>query len=178
VNLIEIIDNYAAICPERIVHRYRGSSLTYGQLKKRSDALASFVIGTFGRDKTPIAVFGHKQQEMLIGFLACVKAGHAYIPIDESLPAQRIQDIIESSGTKLILEISSLSAKTPGADFGVLPGNIRLLSRSEISSIIESNKGKTPSAESSVQKEETYYIIIGLGVHPVICRDVSGGFRL
>ncbi|NLI93390.1 MAG: D-alanine--poly(phosphoribitol) ligase subunit DltA [Peptococcaceae bacterium] len=156
MNLVEIIDHYASVCPDRIVHSYRGSSLTYLQLKERSDALASYLIDTYGEDKTPIVVFGHKQHEMLICFLACVKSGHAYIPIDESLPVQRIRDIIESSRTKLVLEVSGLGSETAEGEFHVLSGN-------EMNSRIEGYLGKKPSVESQVQKEETYYIIYTSG---------------
>ncbi len=42
----------------------------------------------------PIAVIGHKEPEMLIAFLAAVKSGRPYVPIDSSHPTQRIDRIL------------------------------------------------------------------------------------
>jgi D-alanine--poly(phosphoribitol) ligase subunit 1 len=51
-----------------------------------------------GDNRAPIAVRGHKEPEMLIAFLAAVKSGRPYVPIDSSIPDQRAQKIIEASG--------------------------------------------------------------------------------
>lgn len=53
-------------------------------------------------DRSPIMVYGHMQPEMIVNFLGCVKAGHAYIPVDLSIPADRVQRIAENSGAKLL----------------------------------------------------------------------------
>lgn len=153
MNLIDQIDNYAESCPESVAHRYRESTLTYKQLKERSDALACYLIDTFGEDRTPVVVFGHKEQEMLICFLACVKAGHAYIPVDMSLPSQRIEDIIQSSQTKLILAPGEIRDRT----------EVPVLGRDETNGFIQSYLGEVPPKECQVKKEEIYYIIYTSG---------------
>ena len=54
-------------------------------------------------DGSPIAVVGHKEPEMLIGFLGAVRAGHPYVPIDSVLPSRRVQRIVEMAACKLTL---------------------------------------------------------------------------
>jgi D-alanine--poly(phosphoribitol) ligase subunit 1 len=78
-------------------------TLTYGDLKVQSDFLAAHLSGRLADDRSPIAVIGHKEPEMLIAFLGCVKAGHPYVPLDISLPRQRIDDITAASGAGLTL---------------------------------------------------------------------------
>lgn len=153
VNLISRIDGYAESCPDRAAHRYKDSRLTYKQLKEASDALACYLIETFVDDRTPIVVYGHKQHEMLICFLACVKSGHAYIPVDFSLPSQRIEDIIWSSQTRLILS----PGESPERE------GIRTVQSDEINRLIRSHLGKTPSKVYQVKHHETYYIIYTSG---------------
>ena len=109
MNIIESIDNYGMEYGNKIAHIYRDNKLTYKELKEESDALAYYIIEQFKDDKTPIIVYGHKKSEMLISFLACVKAGHAYVPIDSSLPDVRVRDIIEGCNAKLILSIENLN---------------------------------------------------------------------
>ena len=47
VNLIERIDHWAAVAPEAIAHISGDRTLTYGELRRRSDALASYLTEAF-----------------------------------------------------------------------------------------------------------------------------------
>lgn len=109
MNVIERIENWARVAPERIAHRSGGRALCYGELGRRSNALAAHLLKTLPRDGSPIVVKGHKEPEMLIGFLAAVKAGHPYIPLDDSLPEQRVQHIIEQAQSPLRLTPSTIA---------------------------------------------------------------------
>ena len=66
MNLVERIDHWAAVSPEAIAHVSDGRSLTYGDLCRRSDALACYLAERFGDDRRPIVVLGHREPEMLI----------------------------------------------------------------------------------------------------------------
>jgi D-alanine--poly(phosphoribitol) ligase subunit 1 len=91
VNLIERIDHWALIAPNAIAHLSGNHRLTFGELRRRSDALAAYLTNRFGEDRAPIAVLGHREPEMLIAFLGAVKSGRAYVPLDTVLPEQRIK---------------------------------------------------------------------------------------
>jgi D-alanine--poly(phosphoribitol) ligase subunit 1 len=97
VNLIERIDHWAAVAPDAVAHISADRNLTYGELRKRSDALASYLAERFGDDLSPIAVLGHREPEMLIAFIASAKSGRPYVPIDTTLPQQRIDKILTTS---------------------------------------------------------------------------------
>ena len=45
-------------------------------------------------NKRPIVVFGHKEIYMKATFIACSLAGITYVPIDESMPRERVNQII------------------------------------------------------------------------------------
>ena len=103
MNLIERIDHWAAAAPERIAHISGDRTLTYAELRRRSDGLASHLTTRFGDDRRPIAVLGHREPEMLIAFLGAVKSGRPYVPIDTALPERRIDQIVASSRAALVL---------------------------------------------------------------------------
>ena len=86
MNLIQRIDHWATAAPEAIAHLSGDSTLTYGELRRRSDGLASYLTKRFSDDRRPIAVLGHREPEMLIAFLGAVKSGRPYVPIDIALP--------------------------------------------------------------------------------------------
>ncbi len=103
MNLIERIDRWAAVAPEATAHISNGRTLTYGELRRQSDALACYLTERLGEDRRPIAVLGHREPEMLIAFLGAVKSGRPYVPLDTALPQQRIDKILETSRVALVL---------------------------------------------------------------------------
>ena len=103
MNLIQRIDHWATAAPEAIAHLSGDSTLTYGELRRRSDRLASYLTKRFSDDRRPIAVLGHREPEMLIAFLGAVKSGRPYVPIDIALPRTRIDQILASSNAALTL---------------------------------------------------------------------------
>src|SRR5881397_953060 len=103
MNLIERIDRWAAVAPEATAHISDGRTLTYGELRRQSDALACYLTERLGEDRRPIAVLGHREPEMLIAFLGAVKSGRPYVPLDTALPQQRIDKILETSRSALVL---------------------------------------------------------------------------
>jgi D-alanine--poly(phosphoribitol) ligase subunit 1 len=116
VNLIERIDHWAAVAPDAVAHISDDQRLTYGELRRRSDALASYFKGRFADDRSPIAVLGHREPEMLIAFLGAVKSGRPYVPIDTALPQQRIDKIVATSKAAALLSTKDIAQfSTPAA---------------------------------------------------------------
>ncbi|MFN8473583.1 MAG: D-alanine--poly(phosphoribitol) ligase subunit DltA [Anaerolineae bacterium] len=103
MDVIAHIDALAQQYPDRPAHISAGRCLTYGELRTQSDALARRLTRTLPAGGAPVAVIGHKQPEMLVAFLAAVKAGRPYVPIDTGLPPQRIERIVTLSGAALAL---------------------------------------------------------------------------
>lgn len=79
-------------------------SLTWLQLDEYSDRLGAFIRQNT-KTKTPIVVYGHKSKFMLVCFLACIKSGHAYCPVDVSVPTSRVQDIIDTVSPEMLFSV-------------------------------------------------------------------------
>ncbi len=93
--------------PESVAVDDSRQSLTYSELERQSRALAHWlhtqntsgpVIGLYA---TPCAAF-------LVGALAIMRAGAAYMPIDPHLPPQRQQQLIDDAGITLILDSTAI----------------------------------------------------------------------
>src|SRR5262245_605652 len=108
MDIVARIDEWSYRHPERLAHVSGARALSYLELKGRSDSLAAHISGLHLEERSPIAVLGHKEPEMLIAFLGCIKAGHPYAPIDVALPRQRIDGIIRSSGAQVTLTPESV----------------------------------------------------------------------
>lgn len=103
MDLLDRIDEWARIFPDRPAHRSGGSTLTYAELRRRSDAVASELGDLLPDDESPVAVVGHKEPELVVAFVGCAKAGHPYVPLDVALPAQRVSRAIELANAQVIL---------------------------------------------------------------------------
>src|SRR5438876_5338676 len=119
MNLLERIDHWGTVSPDAIAHVSDDRSLTYGELCRRSDALALYLAERFGDDRGPIAALGHREPEMLIAFLGAVKSGRPYVPLDTAFPQQRIDKIAATARVALVLtpdhiaKLSASGAKAP-----------------------------------------------------------------
>jgi D-alanine--poly(phosphoribitol) ligase subunit 1 len=103
MNLLDDIERWSRTHPDRLVHVSGERRLTYGELAARSDALAAWLDRELAGRRVPVAIHGHKEPEMLITFLATVKTGRPYIPLDHSAPAHRVQRVLELSGAGVLL---------------------------------------------------------------------------
>src|ERR671926_311878 len=103
MSLLTRIDEWARRIPEHVVHGSEAGTLTWGELARRSDALAGAIASAGLRAASPIVVRGHKEQQLLVGFLGCFKAGHPYVPIDDGTPEARAARVIAASGAELVL---------------------------------------------------------------------------
>jgi len=97
------------VAPDAVAHISGHRTLTYGELRSRSDALASYFTRRFADDPSPIAVLGHRDPEMLIAFLGTVKSGRPYVPVDTALPQQRIDKIIATSRAGALLSAEDIA---------------------------------------------------------------------
>src|SRR3981081_1478636 len=110
MDILDAIDRAARDFPEKIAHLSGSRTLTYQTPRHDSHALAAHFTERFPGDKSPVAIIGHKEPEMLVGFLAAVKSGRPYVPIDVSIPAQRAERIVQSSGAVATLTPPQISA--------------------------------------------------------------------
>jgi D-alanine--poly(phosphoribitol) ligase subunit 1 len=110
MDIIERIDRAAQDYPDKIAHVSDDRTLTYRELARRSDAIARHLAEKFPGDHSPVAIAGHKEPEMLIGFLGAVKSGRPYIPIDVSIPAKRAARIVKNSRSVAILTTAQIAA--------------------------------------------------------------------
>ncbi|MFD3447545.1 D-alanine--poly(phosphoribitol) ligase subunit DltA [Microbacteriaceae bacterium 4G12] len=153
MKLLNQIEQWALTHPDRTAFVWRDQKLTYSELKSYSDALAYWITQEY-EDTAPIMVYGHMQPEMIVCFLACVKAGHAYIPVDVSIPAERVARIAESSGAKLLLSPTTVSVPNL---------SVRVVEHEELHNLFIAHKDQAPSSERAVSGEDNFYIIYTSG---------------
>lgn len=151
--LLDRLDRYAKLYRDRVAFKNvsdKEDELTYGNLQIYSDRLADYLTDILEDDNTPILVYGHKNSMMLISFLACVKSCHPYCPVDISVPRERINDIVELSGSRLMIEVEECSI-----------GSINKLSCKEIEDAVYIDR--KIKRRKKIDGEDIFYIIFTSG---------------
>ena len=86
----------AAPVPGRLAIDAPAGGLTYAELVARARSLAS----RLRRRRSPIVVYGQKEPAVLVGFLAALGLGRAYVPVDASLPPGRVAPMLDAVGAE------------------------------------------------------------------------------
>ncbi|VTU20194.1 Polyketide synthase PksJ [Variovorax sp. PBL-E5] len=110
----------AAATPNAIAVSCNDISITYQQLNSRANQLARRLQRAgAGRDRL-IAIGMDRSIEMVVGLLAILKSGSAYLPIDLEYPAERIEFTLEDARPVAMLTHSANAAAIPAANVPVL----------------------------------------------------------
>lgn len=104
----ELISSRALQCPDAIAVVYEGQQITYAELERRTNQLGHYLKNMGVQPGWLVAVSIPRSIELVVGFLAVLKAGAVYVPVDPDYPESRRQYMIQDSGVGLILTVSHL----------------------------------------------------------------------
>ena len=88
-------DNIAVVDEEK--------ELTFLELNKRANKLASYLKTKNVKAGIIVGVYINRSLDMIIGILAILKAGGTYVPLDSSYPKKRLKFIIEDTKLSIIV---------------------------------------------------------------------------
>ena len=109
--LHEPFDERARSNPEHLAVISPARNLSYGELKTRAYHLAHQLQLSGAMPNRLIAVVMEKGWEQVVAVLGVLYSGAAYLPIDPSLPAERIRHIFEQTDATLVLTQPHLDQK-------------------------------------------------------------------
>lgn len=150
MDILNKIKSNSELYPDRIAIQSEDSSITYRMLEEYSNRLANYIENEYSDNKNPIIVYGHKSPLMIVCFLAVVKSGRAYCPIDISVPLTRVEDIINEVNPPIILSVNELQLE-----------HKNIIDNNKIEKII-SSVDKIEKT-STIGYEDVFYIIFTSG---------------
>ncbi|WP_394835269.1 amino acid adenylation domain-containing protein [Pendulispora rubella] len=106
-----LFEEQVARTPDHPAIRYRNETLCYRELDTRANRVANMLRARGAAPGDVVAVFAHPSVDMIAGLLGILKAGCAYLPIEPSLPAERVAHMLQSGGAKLLLAQHDLAAR-------------------------------------------------------------------
>jgi amino acid adenylation domain-containing protein len=89
--------------PDAVAVRWRSTTLTYGELARRSGRLAHRLRGLGAGPEVRVGLALTRSPALLIGLLGVLRSGGAYIPLDPSHPRERLAMILEDGSPSLVI---------------------------------------------------------------------------
>ncbi|WP_146150047.1 non-ribosomal peptide synthetase, partial [Caballeronia novacaledonica] len=107
--------------PDRIAVRDDTRAIAYAELDAAANALASRLVAAGCGPETRVVVHAPRSVEMVLGMLACLKAGATWVPLDPQLPAARNAAQVADSGAIALLHAGAYPADIASSIATVLP---------------------------------------------------------
>ncbi len=94
-----------------ITKRYQ--QLTYNELNCRANQLAHYLQKLGVKPEELVGICLERSLDMIVGLLAILKVGGAYVPIDPDYPQERISFMLQDTQVKILLTCESLQNFLP-----------------------------------------------------------------
>ncbi|KYF98018.1 hypothetical protein BE20_03760 [Sorangium cellulosum] len=118
--LHELFDAQAARSPDAVAVVSDDGELTYGELRRRADALARRLRALGVRPEVRVGLCVRRTLDMVVALWAIFKAGGVHVPLDPGYPRQRLAVILEDAAAHLLVTERALSGLVPAGSSEVL----------------------------------------------------------
>jgi tyrocidine synthetase-3 len=111
--LHELFEARVDLAPNAIALSAGAVQYTYAELEAKANAVARALKAHGVGPDSIVALAIGRSPEMIVGILAALKAGGAYLPIEPDAPRDRIEYVLQDSAAKVLLTVADLRADLP-----------------------------------------------------------------
>ncbi|MFI6316759.1 amino acid adenylation domain-containing protein [Nonomuraea sp. NPDC050556] len=105
---------WAASNPDGVAVEHLGERISYRQLDRQANLLAALLVRHGVRPGDNVGLFVRRGIPMVVGLLAALKAGAAYVPQDVDIaPDEHLRHVIATAATRMILTLSDVRERIP-----------------------------------------------------------------
>lgn len=112
--LHELFEIQAKHAPSSVAVVFEGQQLTYGELNKKANQLACYLITN--KEIKPDSLIGicfERSLDMMVAILGVLKSGGAYVPLDPDYPKARLAYMLEDANLEIVITQTHLLDKVP-----------------------------------------------------------------
>ncbi|WP_331375473.1 non-ribosomal peptide synthetase/type I polyketide synthase [Sinorhizobium chiapasense] len=112
--LHNMIEAQAAAYPDNMAVSCPSEALSYAALEQSANRLARHLISIGVGLGDVVGILVERSCDLIVGFLAILKAGAVYLPLDPQLPPQRLRFMVRDAGATAIVSKAKLQEHTFG----------------------------------------------------------------
>lgn len=101
----ELFERQARLTPHALAVAYGNQQLTYDVLNIRANQLAHYLITLGAGPNVPVGICIGRSPEYIVGILAILKSGSAYIPLDPGYPQARLTYMLEDTHAPVLITL-------------------------------------------------------------------------
>ena len=109
----ELVADRARENPAAIAVKFDAQTLTYGELDRQANRLAHALVARGVGPEVRVAIAMPRSAESMVAFLAVMKAGGVYVPLDIEYPRDRLLYMMQDSRAQLLLTHSRALQQLP-----------------------------------------------------------------
>ncbi len=113
--LADLFESQVEKTPEAAAVIFGDESLSYRELNARANRIAHVLIGFGIGPEKFVGLAVPRSSEMLVALVAVLKAGAAYLPLDPTLPTERLQLMLNDARPACTITTSDMASKFPDA---------------------------------------------------------------
>jgi len=129
----QLFEAQVARTPDAIAVVYENQQLTYSELNTRANQLAHYLRSLGVGPEVLVGLCVERSLELVIGLLAVLKAGGAYLPLDPRYPAERLRFMLDDAQVKIVLTQGQLLKDAGGKSENIISSG--LFNHSQIKTI-------------------------------------------
>lgn len=102
-NVLEYLEESVKRFPDKIAYTDENVEVTFSEFRNRAHSVAMQILDKIDNLNSPIAVFVDRNVDSLINFMGVLYSANFYVPIDNKMPIQRIEKVLEQLNPSLII---------------------------------------------------------------------------
>lgn len=107
----QLFEAQAAAVPASVAIVCNSNVVTYDVLNKKAEALATSWVNNGLKKGNVVAVLAERNEQLIIGLLAILKAGAIYLPIEPGYPPERIAFMLEDAQCAWVLKTGDIPSQ-------------------------------------------------------------------
>ncbi|MEQ1967699.1 amino acid adenylation domain-containing protein [Xenorhabdus nematophila] len=129
--LIDRFEAQVRATPDETALNFAGGAMTYRELNEQANQLAQHLLNKGAKVNTPVVMFIERSFEMVMTVIAILKTGAGYVPLDTSLPTERLNIILGDLPNEILVTTCALSDRFAAKRQNIVllddPGTVALL---------------------------------------------------
>jgi len=150
----QLVAAQAKATPDAVAVTFGTLSLTYKELERRSSRLAHHLASLGVGPDLVVGLYLNRSIAMVVGALAILEAGGAYLPLDPAYPAERLAFVMEQAQARILVTGECMASGLP-----VQPDHVITVDPEGRCSV----GGNSEPMVSGVKKEDLAYVIYTSG---------------